>query len=156
MKNITISTPALSCLPTELDPLRASLVAEARKATDASYAPYSHFRVGAALRLDDGTVIRGANQENAAFSSGTCAERSACFAAGASHPGSKITHIAIAARKDEAFQVHPISPCGACRQALLEFEHTQGTPIEVILYGAGQVYILPSIASLLPLCFTEF
>lgn len=156
MQKIDVTIPVESWLPSELSPLRASLVEQAREATRGSYAPYSHFHVGAAIRLASGTVVLGANQENAAFSSGTCAERSAVFAAGANHKGETITHIAIAAEKGGAFQRLPISPCGACRQALLEYEQKQGSPIEVILYGAEAVYILPSVASTLPLCFTEF
>ena len=156
MKNLNITVPLLSCTLEELTPEQAQLVQEARRATEGSYAPYSIFHVGAAIRLEDGTIIRGANQENAAFSSGTCAERSACFAAGANYPGKRMTHIAIAAEKGGAFQHLPISPCGACRQALLEYEQLQKSPIQVILYGAEAIYILPSIASLLPLCFTEF
>lgn len=143
--------------PAELDELHAALCAEAMKATRGSYAPYSDFRVGAALRLLDGTLVKGANQENAAFPSGTCAERSAVFAAGANRPDTPITHLAIAARKgDGPFQDRPISPCGACRQALLEYERKQGSPIEVTLYGTEAVYVFPSVASLLPFSFTEF
>lgn len=133
------------------------LVEAAMKATDGSYAPYSHFHVGAAIRMEDGTVVTGANQENAAFSSGTCGERSACFAAGAHFPGMAMRTIAIAARTDNGpFQAKPISPCGACRQALLEYEHKQGSPMRVLLYGTETCYILPSVASLLPVCFTDF
>jgi len=154
IKNITI--PVQVFAPGELDAERARLVDEAREATAGSYAPYSHFHVGAAIQLADGTVVRGANQENAAFSSGTCAERSACFAVGANHKGVKIKRLAVAARKDDEFQRNPISPCGACRQALLEYEALQKDPIEVLLYGAECTYVFPSVASLLPLCFTDF
>ena len=156
MKKIDITIPVLSVAPSELPAPEQALIEEAKQACDYAYAPYSHFHVGAALLLDDGTVVRGANQENAAFSSGICAERSACFNAGANHKGKRITHIAIAARKGDAFQRLPISPCGACRQALLEFEQVQNSPVKVLLYGSEATYVLPSVASTLPLCFTEF
>lgn len=156
MKEMQIMIPVRVCAYDELDAADRALVDAARRATDGSYAPYSHFHVGAAILLADGTVVTGANQENAAFSSGTCAERSALFYAAASHPGVAMRKIAIAARTaDGAFQALPISPCGACRQALLEYEHLYGD-MEVILYGADKIYRLPSVGSLLPLSFTEF
>lgn len=150
-----ITVPVRVVTLDELDDETRRLVDEARHATSGSYAPYSQFNVGAAILLADGTIVTGANQENAAFSSGTCAERSACFNAGANHKGMPFKKIAIAAFTRGEFQKKPISPCGACRQALLEYEHLYG-PMEVILYGADEIYILPSVASLLPLCFTEF
>lgn len=156
MKNYTLTIPVRQYLPGELPAEDQALVDAAKKATDDSYAPYSHFHVGAALLLADGSVVIGANQENAAFGAGTCGERSACYNAGATHKGVPISKIAIAARKDHEFQESPISPCGICRQALLEFETRQGKPIEVLLYGEKETLVLPSVASLLPLCFTEF
>lgn len=139
------------------------LVDMAKNMTRTSYAPYSKFHVGAAILLENGEIVCGSNQENAAFSSGTCAERTACFQASALHPGVPMKKIAIAAwtagRGDGDyelfFQNQPISPCGSCRQALLEYETLYG-PIEVILYGRDHVSVLPSVASLLPLCFTNF
>ena len=138
---------------------------EARSATRSSLATYSRFHVGAAILMENGDIVTGSNQENAAYPSGTCAERTAAFFASASHPGMAMKKIAIAAwtRLDrpeglpweEYFQAMPISPCGACRQALLEYEKLYGK-IEVILYGREKTYIFPSIASLLPFCFTEF
>lgn len=156
MKELHITIPVQQCTLEELSEVDRTLVETARGATEGSYAPYSHFHVGAAILMADGTVVVGANQENAAFSSGTCAERSACFHAGTYKPGMAMTAIAIAARTEEGFQRTPISPCGACRQALLEYENKQGTPMRVILYGEEKCYILPSVASTLPLCFTEF
>lgn len=155
MKELKITILARQCSLEELDPERRALVEKAKEATRGSYAPYSGFNVGAAISLADGTTVCGANQENAAFSDGTCAERSALFYAGANHPGVPLKRIAVAAAKEEVFQAKPISPCGSCRQALLEYENLYGN-IEVILYGTETVYILPSVASLLPLCFTEF
>lgn len=156
MKEYTIHTPVQEYLPGELPAEDARLVEEARKMTASSHAPYSHFHVGAAILLADGTVVRGSNQENAAYPSGTCAERTACYQAGALFPGVPMRKIAIAAADDNgSFQAEPISPCGACRQALMEYEKLHG-PIEVLLYGKNRTLRLPSVASLLPLTFTEF
>ncbi|MDE7180653.1 MAG: cytidine deaminase [Muribaculaceae bacterium] len=138
-------------LPTDV----RRLIDAAKEMTAGSYAPYSNFNVGAAILLEDGTIVRGANQENAAYPSGICAERTACYQAGALHPGVAMKRIAIAAATDGKFQKNPISPCGACRQALMEYENKFG-PIEVVLYGENGVYVIPSVASLLPLTFTEF
>lgn len=154
--------------PEELPQEYRGLVDAAKAATMRAHAPYSRFHVGAAIELANGEIVAGANQENAAFSSGTCAERSACFYAASQYPGVAFRRIAIAAFAEmdqpggkttdtlsTLFQRTPISPCGSCRQALLEYETLYG-PIEVILYGEDAVYILPDIKSLLPLCFTEF
>ncbi len=133
------------------------LVELAREATSRSYAPYSKFHVGAAIELDNGETITGANQENAAFPSGTCAERSACFYAHARFPEAKFKTIAIAARgTDGRFTLEPTAPCGSCRQALLEYETLAGHDVRVILAGESLVYVIPSVKSLLPLAFAEF
>ena len=165
MKRIDIAVPVTALRDDELTETDRVLVMKAREATYRAYAPYSKFHVGAAILLDNGEIVTGSNQENAAYPSGTCAERTAAFFASASHPGMAMKKIAIAAwtRLDrpeglpweEYFQAMPISPCGACRQALLEYEKLYGK-IEVILYGREKTYIFPSIASLLPFCFTEF
>lgn len=157
MKKIEITIPIEVIEHNELNPQDARLVELARKATYRSYAPYSHFRVGAAIELDNGEIIEGANQENAAFPSGTCAERSACFYAHSRYPEAKFNKIVIAARgTDDEFVDNPIPPCGACRQALLEYETLAGRDVEVLLVGRDCVYRLPSVKSLLPLAFTEF
>ena len=156
MNTLNITIPVEVRHFEELTEADRELVMAAKDATNGSYAPYSNFHVGAAILLDNNIIVKGANQENAAFSSGTCGERSACFNAAANYPQNEMNAIAIAACNNEGFQRKPISPCGPCRQALLEYEHKQGHPIRVILYGADECYILPSIASLLPLCFTEF
>ncbi len=141
----------------ELDAIERQLVDEARKMTYNSYAPYSKFSVGAAVLLSNGEIIPGANQENAAYPSGTCAERSAAYFAHARYPDAKFRAIAIAARDTSGnYMVNPISPCGACRQALLEYETLAGEDVKVILAGAESLYILPSVKSLLPLAFSEF
>lgn len=147
----------------ELSELDQRLVKAAKEATIRAYAPYSKYQVGAAILLDNGKIVEGSNQENAAYPSGLCAERTAAFYASSSNPGIAFKKLAIAAWIDPGiendpetgFQKHPVSPCGGCRQALLEYEHLYGD-IEVILYGKEKIYILPSIKSLLPLAFTEF
>ncbi|MCM1377991.1 MAG: cytidine deaminase [Clostridium sp.] len=165
MNENIISVPVKVLAYDELSEADRHLVDLAKKSTENSYAPYSKFHVGAAILMDNGEIITGANQENAATPSSTCAERSACYYASARFPGVPMRKIAIAAwtrlhhnpsdADADCFQQLPISPCGACRQALLEYETLYGD-IEVILYGAKEIYILPSIKSLLPLSFTEF
>ncbi|MBD5217792.1 MAG: cytidine deaminase [Bacteroidales bacterium] len=165
MKEIKIETIIKECGYEELEAQDKALVDAARKATERSLATYSGFHVGAAILMDNGEIITGANQENAAYPSGTCAERTACYYASARYPGVPMKKIAIAAwtrlhqpegaPHQDCFQAEPISPCGACRQALLEYEAMYG-PIEVILYGKDRIFILPSVASLLPLTFTSF
>ena len=132
-----------------------NLVNLSKEATSRSYAPYSNFHVGAALLLENGVTVIGANQENAAFA-GTCGERSACYNAGANYPGVPIKKVAIAAFTRGDFVKSPTAPCGVCRQALLEFETQAGKPIEVILVGSDKIYKVDSIKSLLPLAFSEF
>ena len=130
------------------------LVKAAQEATGGSWSPYSGFKVGAALLLDDGTVVTGSNQENAAYPSGLCAERTALFAAGHSYPGKAVTALAIAARNDKGFTAQPITPCGACRQVLAETEQRGGRPIRYILYGTeGTMIIEGGTDILLPFCF---
>ena len=129
----------------------------AREMTSKSYAPYSRFCVGAAIALSNGEIVTGANQENVAYPSGTCAERSACFYAHAQYPDAKFVEMAIAARgTDGEFVTEPISPCGACRQALLEYETLAGANVPVLLAGQDVIYKLQSVKSLLPLAFTDF
>lgn len=157
MRQFDVKTPVKEYGHDELAADDRALVDQALEATRRAYAPYSHFNVGAAIALDNGQVITGANQENAAFPSGTCAERSACFYAGANFPKSKFRKIAIAARDvDGRLLASPISPCGACRQALLEYETLAGTDVPVLLVGAEKIYELPSVRSLLPLAFVDF
>lgn len=141
----------------ELNDAERQIVDEARQATLRSYAPYSNFHVGAAIALDNGTIVPGSNQENAAFPSGTCAERSACFYAHARYPEAKFKMIAVAARgTDGEFCPEPVAPCGACRQSLLEYESLAGAPVPVLLVGRDKIYRLPSVASTLPFAFSEF
>lgn len=163
MKELEIKTLIRECQIDELNETDRRLVEMAKDATQRAYAPFSKYQVGAALLLDNGKIVEGSNQENAAYPSGTCAERTAVFYASSANPGIAVRKIAIAAWMDpgqgkdmeEGFQAHPASPCGGCRQALLEYEHLYGD-IEVLLYGRDKTYILPSIKSLLPLAFTDF
>ena len=157
MKKIDIVVPVQSVEYSELTAEQQCVVDEARDATLRSYAPYSKFRVGAAILLSDGSVVTGSNQENVAYPSGTCAERTACYYAGANHPEARFEKIAISARGTDGEEVSlPIPPCGACRQALLEYEKLAQHDVEVILVGRDCIYILPSGGSLLPLAFSEF
>lgn len=156
MKEITITTRIEQLSMDELSPEYVRLVEKARAATYRSYSPYSHFRVGAAILLDNGEIVSGSNQENAAYPSGLCAERTACFFAHAAYPESRMEAIAIAARGvDGEYLDNPISPCGGCRQALVEYENLDGKSMKVILVGANKVYLVPSVKDLLPFAFTE-
>lgn len=163
MKEFDISVPIKEYTYEELSTSDKRLVDSAKAATMRAYAPYSKYHVGAAILLDNGKLVEGSNQENAAYPSGLCAERTAVFYATSSNPGIAIRKIAIAAwmnpgkdrDREEGFQEYPVSPCGGCRQALLEYEHLYGD-IEVILYGREKTYVLPSVKSLLPLAFTDF
>lgn len=157
MRQFDVVIPVVEAGFDELDHVDRRLVDDAMRATDRAYAPYSKFHVGAAIRLDNGEVVTGANQENAAFPSGTCAERATCYYAHARWPEAAFEAIAIAARgTDGEFVADPVAPCGACRQALLEYETLAGHDVKVLLVGRGKVYILPSVRSTLPLAFSEF
>lgn len=157
MKDIEIITKVTERNYDELTTAERRLVDAARNATAGSYAPYSHFRVGAAILLDNGEIVTGANQENAAFPSGTCAERSACYYAGANYPQSHFVMIAIAAIGTDGLETAtPTAPCGACRQALLQYETIAGHDVPVILVGRETIYTVPSVKALLPLTFSEF
>ncbi|MBA9074833.1 cytidine deaminase [Flavobacterium gossypii] len=121
-----------------------------------AYAPYSKFRVGAAIFLDNGKVVLGSNQESAAYPSGLCAERVAIFQAGAIYPDAKILKIAISATSDEKPVTSPIPPCGACRQSISEYEFKQNYPIEIYFMGeTGAVYKSDSLKNLLPFMFDK-
>lgn len=156
MKELNLSIQILVKKEEELTPQELALVDEARRATYRSYAPYSQFSVGAAVELADGTIVSGSNQENAAYPSGLCAERTAVFYAGSRYPDQPIRRLCIVARDTEGqFLKRPISPCGACRQVLLEAEQRAGQPIEVMLYGTEEILVVQSIQDLLPIGFDE-
>ena len=148
----TIEWNVLSQDELESDDLR--LVNAAKDATAGSWSPYSGFKVGAALLLDDGTIVTGSNQENAAYPSGLCAERTALFAAGHAHPGKAVTALAIAARNENGYTAQPVTPCGACRQVLAETQQRGGKPIRFLLYGTeGTMVIEGGTDVILPFCF---
>ncbi|MDR2388760.1 MAG: cytidine deaminase [Tannerellaceae bacterium] len=143
-----IKTYPLAELPDELKELaRLSL-----EATCDAYAPYSKFQVGVAVLLENGVIVTGNNQENIAYPSGLCAERVALFYAGAQYPDVAVRAIAVAAQTGGE-QVEMITPCGACRQVLLETEARYKYPVKILLCGRSQIYIAESAASLLPLSF---
>lgn len=129
------------------------LIDAAREATQRSYAPYSHFSVGAAARLENDVIITGTNQENAAYPSGLCAERTTLFYANSQYPDQAVKTLAIAARTEKDFLDTPIPPCGACRQVLLETEKRYGKPMRILLYSKGDIYIIEGVGGLLPLSF---
>ncbi len=156
MKDISLHIPICLKQEDELTPEETKLLDEARRATYRSYAPYSHLSVGAAVELEDGTIISGSNQENAAYPSGLCAERTAVFYTNSRYPDLAIRRICIAARNTEGDLLQRyISPCGACRQVLLEAEQRAQHPIEVLLYGTQGICCIHSIKDLLPLCFDD-
>lgn len=157
MKELNIVTPIMAMKDDELTETDRALVMKAREASYAAYAPYSHFSVGAAILLDNSAVVTGANQENAAYPSGLCAERTAAFYAHAQHPDAKFISIAVSARNSNGEETkEPVAPCGACRQVLLEYEKLSGCDMRVILAGANECYVFKSAKSLLPVAFTEF
>ena len=138
----------------ELTPEDAQLVKEARKITAAAYAPYSHFNVGAIAQLKNGKTVIGTNQENAAYPVGICAERVLLSAAATLFPNVAIDTIAISYDNKNGKSNHPISPCGICRQTLLEYEERVKQPIRLILSGLeGNIYIIKKASQLLPLSF---
>ena len=155
MKKLTTAINYLLVQPDELPPAEQTLVQKAIDATNNSYARYSNFHVGAACLLENGNIVIGANQENAAFPSGLCAERTAIFAAQANHPDQPITTLAIAARNANGLLKSPISPCGACRQVVLEIEDRYQRPVRILLYGTEGIYVFKSIKDLLPFSFVD-
>lgn len=138
----------------ELTDADRELIDKAKDATQTSYAPFSKFCVGAAARLSDGTIVTGSNQENAAFPSSLCAERTALFYANARYPEKSVEELAIAAYAHGTFLKSPIPPCGACRQVILGVEERYGRPIRILLFGEEGTYVVDSIKALLPLQFT--
>lgn len=157
MKNLELKSIIKECQFKELNQEEQHLLELAIEATNRSYAPYSNFRVGAALLLNNGVEIVGCNQENAAYPAGLCAERSALFAAGAQYPDVPVKLLAIAARTPKGeLQAEPVSPCGVCRQVIIETETRYHQPVRILLYGRDRIYAIDGISSLMPLSFTEF
>ena len=139
----------------ELSDEQRRVVEVAKDQINRSYCPYSGFHVGAGALLANGEIVRGANQENAAYPSGLCAERTALFAAGAQYPDQAVKKLAIACFTGGHFTKEPGAPCGACRQVMLETEHRYGGKMEVLLYGEDATYVFESAADLLPLIFVK-
>lgn len=157
MKEVELKTVIQECQMDELSTEDRQLVEQAIEATRRSYAPYSHFHVGAAVRLENGEIVIGCNQENAAYPSGLCAERTALFAAGAQYPDVPVRVLAVAARgTDGEMTEEPTGPCGSCRQVIIESETRAKHPIRILLYGRRCVYIIDGIRQLMPLTFSEF
>ena len=155
MKTINLNIAINHCQLDELTVADRELIERAMKATDNAYAEYSHFYVGAALRLANGRIVIGANQENAAFPSGLCAERTAVFSAQANFPDQSIDALALGARNDNELIDNPVTPCGACRQVLLGVEERYGLPMRILMYGKSGVYSVGSAKDLLPLSFVD-
>lgn len=155
MKSITITSvfevfDAIENLPNDVQ----NLMGKAFETRNSAYAPYSKFKVGAAILLDNNEIIAGSNQENASYPSGLCAERTAIYYAGAKFPEAKIIKIAISAKSLNHHLVTPIPPCGACRQAIAEYEVKQESPIEIYFMGeSGKIIKSNSLKELLPLGF---
>ncbi len=139
----------------ELSQEEKDLVNVAREMTWKSYAPYSHFYVGAALKLLNGVVVPGCNLENASFSATMCAERTAICAAGAQYPRIPMKMMAVVARNDNGFLDHPVAPCGACRQVLLEAENLYKQPIRILLVGRTEIHVMDGVSNLLPIHFIQ-
>ncbi len=155
MKEINFSSTALEFNSTEeLNKTYQKLLKAAKDAAKMAYAPYSNFKVGAAVLLDNGKIITGNNQENAAYPSGLCAERVAVFAAFSQYPEAIAKAIAITAISENYNIDTPVTPCGACRQVLAEYEYKSGEDIQVILSGqTGKILIIKNIKTLLPFVF---
>ena len=151
----TVETTFSSCRFDELTISQQQLVNQAKEQVLKAYAPYSGFHVGAAVELANGEIFAGSNQENAAYPSGLCAERVAMFYANAQYPNVAVNTIAIAAFTEGAFLKTPVTPCGSCRQVLLETEMRFDQGIQIILYGTEEIYILDNVKQLLPLCFEK-
>ena len=155
MEKINISIDIELKQKEELSAEEQMLVEKAIEATKRSYSVYSHFAVGAALMLENGDIVLGANQENAAFPSGLCAERTAIFAAQVNNPEQPLKTIAIAARNENGLLKKPITPCGGCRQVMLEIEDRYKKPVKILLYGTDGIYVINSVKDIMPLSFVS-
>jgi cytidine deaminase len=151
-KRLTIDYEEFSSV-SEMDPKDQELARLAIEAQKGSYSPYSHFQVGAALLLDNGVIVKGANQENAAYPSGLCAERSAMFWAGANYPDVPMDTLAIAGSDHGVLCESPASPCGACRQVMAEYQKKHNRPLKIILVGSKRIRKFGCVDDLLPFIF---
>ena len=137
----------------ELEPQDRELAKAAYESLRGSYSPYSKFQVGAALRLEDGTIVKGANQENAAYPSGLCTERVAMFAASANHPDVAFDTLAIVASDHHVLCDDPATPCGNCRQVMAEYQSKYGKPLKIILLGQKKIIKFFQVEDILPFVF---
>jgi len=154
MTELMINIPVVAKQENELTEQEKALVEEAKAATYRSYSPYSMFSVGAAALLSDGTIVSGSNQENSAYPSGLCAERTTIFYANSKYPEKSVMMLCVAARDTEGkFTERPIAPCGACRQVLVETETRYHQPMKIMLYGTKHTYFIGSARELLPVSF---
>lgn len=153
MKLLTYETKVTAYKNDELPENYTLLIEKAKEQTKNAYALYSNFQVGAAMLLENGEIVCGNNQENSAYPSGICAERVAMFYANSQYPEVAVKIIAIAAFTKGQFLSEPITPCGACRQVLLESENRYNKNIKVLLYGTDKTYLLENVKQLLPLSF---
>jgi cytidine deaminase len=140
----------------EMEPQDRELVEAAKEAQKSSYAPYSKFNVGAALRLDDGTIVKGSNQENSAYPSGLCAERTAMFSASAQHPDKAMVELAIIGGFNHTIADAPCAPCGACRQVMAEYEMKGGRKMSIIMAGSKKIWKFEKVEDILPFIFDSF
>lgn len=137
----------------EFSEIEQTVIKAALDAKNDAYAKYSHFRVGAAVLLENGEIITGNNQENAAFPSGLCAERVALFYANAKYPETPVSLLVVAAGQKNELTYEPATPCGACRQVMLETELRFKKPIKIIMVGQNKIFVINSVKELLPLSF---
>ena len=157
MKKIKLEIEIDTCTYKELNEEDRQLIDQAKLATTRSYAPYSRFSVGAAALLENNVIVTGTNQENAAYPSGLCAERTTLFYANSQYPDQAVKTLAIAARTENGFLETPIPPCGSCRQVLMETEQRFNHPMRILLYGVKEIFIVHGTKDLLPLSFgSEF
>ena len=156
MKELALKSTIFEVDFAELTDQERELIEQAKASTYNSYAPYSHYHVGAALLLKNGVIVPGCNQENAAFPSGLCAERAAIFAAGAQYPDQPVIALAIPARNTQGEMIdEPVRPCSTCRQVLIETETRFKQPVRILLYGTDHTYVMDGIKELMPLSFTQ-
>jgi len=153
-KEINIRYAEYSSLE-EMDAQDRELAEAAIKAMNNAYAPYSHFHVGAAVRISNGDIVQGSNQENAAFPSGLCAERTALFAAGARYPDKDFLSIALAGGVYGQLGAHPATPCGACRQVMAQYQAKSGKPLSVIMVASGKIWKFEKVDDILPMIFNS-
>ena len=154
MSEFSITIKGLSLKKSELAESDLVLLNAAEEASKNAYAPYSQFFVGAALKLINGTIVLGTNQENVAYPSGLCAERVALFSAATNHPNETVHTMAITVNTEKAAISEPLSPCGSCRQVIMEYQNKQKSPIRLVLGGQGDsVWIFEDASNLLPFGF---